>query len=366
MTADRRRVLHILSGLYPSGMERMLVSAAPYWKEAGWQADIIGQGKDHPFAENLTSAGYRVDYVRWLRTAAGLGDLARLLRASRPDVIHLHTEEAHGPVSLVARATLPNVGLVRTVHGMFRFRGVTVPRRRLQHTMARLARTRHVAPSQDVADNERENWGLTCQVIENWVADEFSQDSQVDRGPTAVEEPLRVAMVGNCSEVKNHPVVLRAALGLPGVVIVHVGGTSGQTEGERVLVRQLEGQSRLEMLGPRTDVTPILENAQVFAMPSRREGMGVALAEALCRGLPCLISDAPGLRWAAHEPGVLVARDTSDWVAILRRLSDDEAFRSATACAAQAGTASQRERFSARRGVGEYATVYTSTARRRG
>jgi glycosyltransferase involved in cell wall biosynthesis len=345
-------------------MERMLVSAAPYWQETGWQAEVVGQGNDHPFADDLTTAGYNVRYVRSLRTTAGLGDLARLLRATRPDVVHIHTEEAHGPVSLVARGTLPNVGLVRTIHNVFNFRGVTVARRRLQNTMARLVGTYHVAPSWDVADNERKNWSLNCKVIENWVADEFSHDMHSDRRSITAETPLRVAMVGNCSDVKNHQMVLRSALALPRVVVVHVGGILAATQEEQVLVRQLEGQSRLEMLGARTDVAAILHGSQVFAMPSLHEGMPVALAEALCTGLPCLISDAPGLHWAASEPGVLVARDGSDWIKLLGRLSQDETFISSSTSAAQADSARQRERFSARRGVTEYAAVYGHVSRR--
>jgi glycosyltransferase involved in cell wall biosynthesis len=346
-------------------MERMLVSAAPYWQEAGWQADVIGQGNDHPFANDLTSAGYRVSVVRSLRTAAGLGDLARLLRATKPDVVHMHTEQAHGPISLVARITLPRAGLVQTVHSMFNFQGVTVPRRRLQHAVSRLVGTQFVAPSCEVADNERQNWGLTCQVVENWVADEFANDAHIDNRSTMLKAPLRVAMVGNCAVVKNHQVVLRAALAVPRVVVVHVGGSSAATKEEEELARRLEGKQQLQMLGARTDVTAILQSVQVFAMPSLLEGMPVALAEALCMGVPCIISDAPGLRWAAQEPGVLVARDADDWTKFLQWLSHDNAFVSSLTSAAQSGMDGQCQRFSARRGATEYADVYAKVNRRR-
>jgi glycosyltransferase involved in cell wall biosynthesis len=365
VTTSRRRVVHILAGLYPSGMERMLVSAAPYWQEAGWQVEIIGQGNDHPFASDLMSAGYHLSYVRSLRTAAGLGDLARLLRVTKPDVIHMHTEQAHGPISLVARVTSPRAGLVQTVHNIFNFRGVTVPRRRLQHSVARLVGTKFVAPSSEVADNELKNWGLTCQVIENWVADEFARAAHIDKRSTIAESPLRIAMVGNCSEVKNHEIVLRAALAVPRVVVVHVGRNSAATDEERDLARQLEGKRQLHMLGGRTDVTAILQSVQAFAMPSLVEGMGVALAEALCMGLPCIISDAPGLQWAASEPGVLVARDVDSWTKLLTRLSRDNAFMSFIASVAQSGIDRQGRRFSARRGVMEYAGVYAEVSRGR-
>jgi glycosyltransferase involved in cell wall biosynthesis len=303
VTATRRRVVHILGSLYPSGTERMLVAAAPFWQEVGWQADVVGQGSDHPFANDLIAAGYNVAYVRSLRTPAGLGDLARLLRATKPDAVHIHTEGAHGPVSLVARVTLPRVTLVQTVHSIFTFHGMTVARRRLQHAVARLVRTHFVAPSWDVADNEHNNWGLTCRVIDNWVADDFTDNTHIDTPSTTRDAPLRVAIVGNCSKVKNHEILLRAALEVPWVVVVHVGVSSAATQEEGDLVRQLDRQMQLEMLGARTDVAAILRNSQIYAMPSLHEGMGVALAEALCVGLPCIISDAPGLQLGSPGAG---------------------------------------------------------------
>lgn len=359
VTEGQPSVTHILASLQPSGMERMLVAAAPYWSETGWEVNIIGQGDDHPYANALISAGYHIEYVRSLRTRAGLGDLARVLRATRPDVVHIHTEAAHGPVSLVARIVLPKARLVRTVHSLFRFRGIVVVRRCIQHAIARMVGTHHVAPSSDVAHNERENWGLSCQVIENWVSDEFAQGGSSTYALTSRGAPLRVVMVGNCAAVKNHQVVLSAALMLPRVVVVHVGDNSAMTDDEGRAGRQLGSKFRLELLGVRLDVATILNDSQVFAMPSLHEGMGVALAEALCIGLPCIVSDAPGLRWAHDEPGVLVARDINDWVNILGRLSDDDLFRSSVASAARAGAIRQRERFSARRGVAEYVAIYT-------
>lgn len=361
---DPRHVIHVLGSLRASGMERMLVSGAPYWQESGWRASIIGQGHDHPFLDELKGAGYPVDIVGDLRKMTELRGFVRVLRVRKPHVVHIHTEAAHGPVCVAARVALPHVGLVRTVHNVFRFEGMTAARRRIQHAMTRAAKTCHVAPSRDVARNERELWGLSCRVIENWVSDEFlsANPRRIQRACSNL--PMRIAVVGHCSEIKNHQLLLRAVLDVPGIEVIHIGETSSAPPEEDTLVRELESQSRIRMLGPTTDVARVVASCHLFAMPSLHEGMPVALAEALSLGLPCIISDAPGLRWAACEPGTRIARDLEDWRSLLRRFSQDHEFRASATSEARARVVRNRERFSPRRGVRQYCELYADVARR--
>jgi glycosyltransferase involved in cell wall biosynthesis len=47
--------------------------------------------------------------------------------------------------------------------------------------------------------------------------------------------------------------------------------------------------------GSRSDVLDILNIFEVYAMPSRFEGFGLSLIEAICAGVPAIISDIPAL-----------------------------------------------------------------------
>ena len=87
------RVIHFLASLRPSGMERMLVSAAPYFAIAGIDSVIVGQGEDHPYADELNAAGYRVRTVPGINWIRGYRAWARLLREEEPDVVHIHPRE---------------------------------------------------------------------------------------------------------------------------------------------------------------------------------------------------------------------------------------------------------------------------------
>lgn len=91
----------------------------------------------------------------------------------------------------------------------------------------------------------------------------------------------------------------------------------------RTLAAPLEGR----LLGalPVDDIPDLLRAADLFALPSRREGLPNSLLEALACGVPCVASDIPGSRDAlAFGGGVLVPlEDREAWTTALARLADD-------------------------------------------
>lgn len=79
-----------------------------------------------------------------------------------------------------------------------------------------------------------------------------------------------------------------------------------------------EGLSqRVRFVGPQTDVVPYLHGADVFCLPSNREGMPNVLLEAMACGLPCLaprdaggdalLDDGAGFVTMSNEPEILAA-----------------------------------------------------------
>ena len=89
-------------------------------------------------------------------------------------------------------------------------------------------------------------------------------------------------------------------------------------------------------LGRRDDVPDLLAAADVFAMPSRREGLGIAALEAMGHGLAVVASAVGGLGQAVvdGETGLLVPPD--DVVALAKALESllgDADLRGRLGCA---------------------------------
>lgn len=140
--------------------------------------------------------------------------------------------------------------------------------------------------------------------------------------------------VGRLHCQKNHAVLLHA---LPTAPAVHlaIAGEGELREELESLAASLGVGSRVRFLGAVTSdaMSALLQTADIFVMPSRFEGLSLALLEALAAGLPIVSSDIPSqvevLTTAGGNACALLMRcdDTASWAAALRRLSTDHALR---------------------------------------
>jgi glycosyltransferase involved in cell wall biosynthesis len=107
--------------------------------------------------------------------------------------------------------------------------------------------------------------------------------------------------------------------------------------GEGALRQQLELQIErlgvgrtVRLLGNRMDIVRLLGAADIFALPSRWEGLPVALLEAMHAGLPIVATRVEGVEEVIHDDsqGLLVAPEDARGLAkSLRRLVDDPILR---------------------------------------
>ena len=90
--------------------------------------------------------------------------------------------------------------------------------------------------------------------------------------------------------------------------------------------------SAVRLLGRVDDPRQVLYAADLFAMPSANEGLGVAALEAMACGLPAVLSAVGGLREVAEDgvSGVyLPPDDAAAWAATLDRLAASPDTRAA-------------------------------------
>ncbi|HPT62343.1 MAG TPA: glycosyltransferase family 4 protein [Bacillota bacterium] len=140
-----------------------------------------------------------------------------------------------------------------------------------------------------------------------------------------------VVSVGELNRNKNNEVIIRALGKLERNDIYYVLCGEGKLKDDLYrLAKRLGLGERVRFLGYRTDIEDILLMADIFVLPSFREGLSRALMEAMACGLPCVVSAIRGNKDLIDdgEGGILVPpSDVDAFCAAIRLLADDESIR---------------------------------------
>lgn len=142
------------------------------------------------------------------------------------------------------------------------------------------------------------------------------------------ETAFVVASAARFSPEKGMDVLLQAAR-LRKNILFLVAGDGPQME---ALSRDLP--PNVTLLGHLDDIRPLLAAADVFAMPSRREGQGIAALEAMAAGVPVAASRIGGLAemLTDGQTALLVPPNDPDALAVaLSRLQSDSRLRGSLA-----------------------------------
>jgi glycosyltransferase involved in cell wall biosynthesis len=361
------RVLHVLDELRASGAEMMLSTAADLWQKHGIHCGVLSTGASAgPLASTLRSAGYEVHHLPFSKSARYFREYRTLVLSSSYSVVHVHTERASFYFGAVARSA--GAGAVRTVHSSFPFEGSLALRRALQRRLSRALGVAFVSIGQTVHTNESRRFSNPTETVSNWIdVSRFCPPSPAQRmeARRSLDVPhgaIAVATVGNCAPVKNHVGFLRALADTEDDrwIWLHVGSETANCD-ERHLAADLGVAQSCRFLGLADPLTA-LHAADVFAMPSLYEGLGLATIEAIATGLPVLLTTVPGNRELGEYAARVIWAPTD--VAGLTR-SIDEALSVAGGYGA-AERARQHEAISARFGpevgVAAYARIYRSVS----
>lgn len=126
------------------------------------------------------------------------------------------------------------------------------------------------------------------------------------------KDDIVVLSVGELNQNKNHKIIIQAIAKLNNPKIHYFIAGSGE---KKQFLTELASELgiNLHLLGYRSDIVELLNVADVFAFPSFREGLSVALMEAMAAGLPCVVSDIRGnVDLIDAEGGYLAQPDNVD------------------------------------------------------
>ena len=302
------RLLHVIGDSEFGGGARIVLRLAAAAREWGWDVAVLSTNPR--MLRELSAAGIEsvaLDCIRReirpLHDTVGLLRLARYLRRERYDLVHTHTSKA-GFVGRLAASLAGAPRIVHTVHGFAFHEGSRPAALRFYAALERFA-ARRCHRIVTVSEFHR-RWALELGIgradrvvcIPNGIP-EPPPDGGGDRERIRAELGLApddavLVSAGRLAAGKGLEDLLAAAVLLRergrGAIRLLLPGAGPFAEALRGRIRALDLVGQVVLPGFREDIPALLRAADLAVLPSLREGLSIALLEAMACGLPIVAS----------------------------------------------------------------------------
>ena len=298
------RLMLLTVGLGVGGTERQILELAAQFDRSRFDTLVCALKGDGPVAEEMRARGLRVI------TLGGKGffdvrmawRFSKLVKEFRPHILHAFLSPANLAACVVG-------GVLRVPVRLVSYRDVEVWKRWYHVILDRLLvrwahavtccseAVRQFVLSRFSADPEK------CVTIHNGIpADRFQSRTGMRKGSLGLDpDGLAIGTVCRLDEPKKGVGVLLQALGIlreehprvPWRLLIVGDGPSRSSLSAQCARLGLE--DCVVFAGERQDVPQILQALDVFVLPSRYEGFGIAIIEAMAAGLPVVASAVGGI-----------------------------------------------------------------------
>lgn len=282
--------------------------------ENGYEVEIacsVVGGRIDEIREKLNGYVKKIHTVRLVRSPInpinfkGYGDVKQIINNGHYDIIWTNEPVMGVTVRLAARKVCKNgTKVMYMVHGFHFYKGAPLLNWMVYYPIERM-----MAPKADLITTiNREDYkraqNFKVKRVE-YIHGIGINTERLTKSENAVnlrselglaEDDFIVISVGELNKNKNQKVIIKAVAQLNDPQIHYVlCGKGDQLENLKKLVKKCGIESYVHFLGYRKDVVDLCSQADVFAMPSKREGLPVASLEAMYCGLPLVNSNIRGL-----------------------------------------------------------------------
>ena len=320
------------------GAESMVFETARLLKESGQSPVLFHFGSEYvsQCAINLGIEHYVIPnhklYKKGILLPLFILKTLRLINGKKLDILHSHLFSPIFTFAIIAK--LVGIKHVGTLHDTYMIEDS--PKRIWLIKLARLLNTQLIAVSEPMKQfyTEHANFETgAVRYIPNFASknNQLSQRAEIREKLGLNSADIAIFSVGRLVQLKQFNILISAIskIDTPKVKAFIVGnGTEFETLQAQILKLNLE--SKVTLLGERSDIEDLLSAADIFTLTSSTEGMSKSILEALASGLPIIATDVGGNKDLVlnEENGYLLKQHCPEELANrIDRLSADKALR---------------------------------------
>ena len=316
---NKINILHLVQGLGMGGAEVMIIQYIKALGTRKYNHYIYCFGDRGPVKEKLEELGVFICFGKkrasiknpikfTISVLVLIKDILKFTKRNYIQIIQSHLRNANQLAVVVS--ILSGIPAFPTIHNTMEFvdRRNNFDPRVILHKVVynitlRLA-FRIIAVSTEIKKIIREKLCICDSkiiVIKNGIILNNSKEKQ-DRKNDLFEasNALKILAVGRLTHQKAMEVLVKATVNLieneKKDFMVIIVGEGTQRKILEDMIKEFHIGDYIKLVGIRNDVIDLMKEADIFVLPSRYEGLSIAMIEAMAHGLPIIASDAPGIK----------------------------------------------------------------------
>lgn len=308
------KILYVITGLGNGGAERVVCDLAN---------EMFKKGHDVKIAYLTGDALTKPDYEEIELIKVNLNDfrsllptyvkLAKIIRTFKPDVVHSHMVHANIIMRLV-RVTASIKKLICTAHNSNEGGALRMLSYRATHNLANISTNVSQEATEAFEDmGAVPNNGM--QTVYNGI--DLEKFNCIPEARAKLEEELDltegcriILAVGRFNEQKDYPNLLKAISSLKQEVVypfkVVIAGDGELRSLIEDMIVSLGLEKEVVLLGRRSDIPELMSAADLFVLPSKYEGFGLVVAEAMACECLVVATDCGGVAEVLSNSDFLV------------------------------------------------------------
>ena len=316
--SQKINLLHLVGGLDVGGAEIMLTQYIIALGKIKYNHQIYCFGNNGPVKEKLEELGVHVNFGKKRKSIKNpitftvsilllIEDLLKFIKKNQIQIIQSHLKRAN--TLAVAVGKLSGVPAFPTIHNTMEFidrRNNFDPRviiNKVAYNIALRSADRIIAVSNEIKTilkNKLNICDSNIIVVKNGITLKNVETNEYQKNDLFEESTaLKILAVGRLTYQKAMEVLVKAANilyqnGIKNFVVIIVGEGEQRQMLEK-MIQEFNAEKYINLLGIRFDVINLMKSADIFVLPSRYEGLSIAMIEAMACGCPIIATDAPGI-----------------------------------------------------------------------